>query len=183
MMFASLTVVLFSAHLSTCPITANWRFDYSSAYREAHTLQKPLLVVFAQGKAQPNNILTHGEISPSTRKLLVAEFICCYIDSESESGKKLAEQYALSKGLVISDRGGNNQALRHEGALTPEIFNRYVEDVIEPTAILTTTSYGTTAIPAQIPRRTPIRNVIGNLRESIAPQPYTLNPFDPNCRT
>ena len=70
------------------------------------------------------------------------------------------------------------QVLRHDGTVQGADLTRYLSDVIEPTAVLTSTAQGTTTLPAAIQRRTPVRNVLCAVRDTFIPPP-----FDPNCRT
>jgi hypothetical protein len=155
----------------------DWQKDYSTAYARALEKQKPLAVFIAPGSAGPQQVVASGGFSLEANKLLEEQYVCVYIDSESEAGKKLAESFELTQGLVISDKTGGKQVLRHEGTVETKDLNRYLADVIEPTAVLTSTSTGTRANPAHIPRR-PIRNAVGAVRDAFSP-----SPFDPTCRT
>jgi hypothetical protein len=159
MLTTSLSSVLFAAMAAAglTPSTAGttWQTDYSTAARIAAESKKPMAVFIGQGKTGHTSLVTDG-LGEAETKALSTSYVCLYIDAGTESGKKLATTFELTEGIVISDRSGNLQAVRHEGPVTKSELNEYLKRYSEPTRIVTTTEYGGRA-------RRPIINTIQNV--------------------
>jgi hypothetical protein len=97
-----------------------WQMNYSAALSEGARLHKPLAVFLAPGKEGWHKLSRDGSVSRETQRLLAAKYISVFVDTETTKGKAVAAAFELSGavGLVLSDRDGQYQAFRHEGALT-----------------------------------------------------------------
>jgi hypothetical protein len=125
--------------------TPTWSSSYSAACKECESAKKPLAVFLGSGKTGYNKVARDGELSPECRRQLSSGYVCVYIDTSTESGRRLASEFEMPsrQGIVISDRGGSVQAFRHEGDLTNADLNAYLERYASGPAVSTTeTVYG-----------------------------------------
>lgn len=159
MLTTSLTSVLFAAMAAVglAPSTTGttWQTDYGIAARMAAEHKKPMAVFIGHGKTGHTSLVTDGLGEVETKALSTC-YVCLYIDADTESGKKLATTFELNEGVVISDRTGGLQAVRHEGPVSKSELNDYLSRYSEPTRVVTTTEYGGRA-------RRPIINTIQNV--------------------
>src|SRR5688572_28743747 len=98
--------------------TLSFQTDYSKALQTTADQQKPLAVFIGHGNAGYAK-LVGGSIPVDAGQLLAQNYVCVYVNTDTESGKTLAGQFDISKGLVISGKGGTVQALRYSGAVSP----------------------------------------------------------------
>ena len=133
----------------------SWQSDYAQAMTTASTQQKPLAVFIGRGDAGYSG-LVGGEIPTEAGKLLNKSFVCVYVDTDTTDGKSLANAFGLAKGLVISNKGGTVQALRHTGTIAPADLTNYLSRYSDPVSVVTTEKVGqghapaTTAAPAGV---------------------------------
>lgn len=172
MLQSSLMVLAFAGMFDKQTRVA-WQTDYVSASARAKSERKPLAVFIDRGPVSASRLVAEGTFPTSASEMLNSKFICVYIDASTEQGGKLATAFEMEQGLILSDRGGAKQALRHTGAVTTTDLNRYISEQVEFQQSVTTTVAGTTFAPAPS-RRTPIRNIIN----AVLP-----DPFSPECRT
>src|SRR5436309_2264194 len=110
--------------------TPTWSTDYQAARKESATTGKPLAVFLGTGKAGYEKLARDGgELSAECRRHLASHYVCVYVDTSTESGKRLADALEMpgGQGLVLSDRTGAVQAFRHEGSLTNAEMSAYLE--------------------------------------------------------
>jgi len=79
-------------------------------------------------------------LSAECRRHLASHYVCAYVDTSTESGKRLADAFELpgGQGIIISDRTGGVQAFRHEGTLSNADLGAYLERYAGERAITTT---------------------------------------------
>ncbi len=120
--------------------TPTWATSYSAACKECETAKKPLAVFLGTGKTGYDRVARDGGLSTECRKQLASGYVCVFIDTSTESGRRLAGEFEMpsGQGIVISDRGGAVQAFRHEGDLTNADLNAYLERYASGTAVSTT---------------------------------------------
>ena len=119
MITTTLAVIALAGGLSAGNIPSpNWQKDYAQALAVASSEGKPVAVFISQGTATPGKLVTEGPIPSDAAKLLREKYVCVYLDTETASGKAMANQFALSEGLIISSPGGKYQALRHNGSVS-----------------------------------------------------------------
>src|SRR4051812_47338262 len=120
-MFTSITLVaLWGAlvpqvtRLSLVP-----ELDYRQARLIATREQKPLAVFVASGEYAWRKVITDGPDSDA-RALLAQKYVLVYVDQSTAYGQTVAAAFNLAgrNGLVISSRGGDLMAYRHEGEIT-----------------------------------------------------------------
>src|SRR5689334_3037166 len=121
-MYTSLLLVSLSG-LGAVPSEAlpalTWQQDYSRALEDAQRASKPMAVFFARGKQGWDGLLTDGKLGKEAEQLLRAHYVCVYVDQDSKAGKSLTADFNMSgAGLVVSSRGGEAQAYRHQGTLS-----------------------------------------------------------------
>ncbi|MDB5310429.1 MAG: hypothetical protein JWO38_4631 [Gemmataceae bacterium] len=119
--------------------TPTWQTDYSAAMATAADQKKPLAVFIARGESGYTKLVGGGEIPAEAGQVLAKNYVCVYVDTDTAAGKSLAGQFDLSKGLVISNCGGNVQALRHTGAVAPVELTSYVVRYSDPARPVVTT--------------------------------------------
>jgi hypothetical protein len=185
MMFTTtLTVALASViAANSAPGLAAWQTDYSKAVDVSAEVQKPIAVFLTDGSQ--NRILEQGALSADVAKLLREKYVAVHVDTTTAQGKKLADSFGLQVGLVISDRVGHLQALRHEGRVTDSTLTSYLTRFAAGAEVITTehhsaTAPGATSAPAPAP---------SYVTPTFAPHYYNnFQPFTygrgtcPNCR-
>jgi hypothetical protein len=117
----------------------SWLSDYGKAVKLQEREQKPMAVFLCPGKA--DKLCRDGSLNGEARKALADGYVCCHIDTATEEGKSLAREFGLSgsQGLVISDRTGQLQALRHEGDVSSAELGRYLQRYSNPDVAVRTT--------------------------------------------
>ena len=135
---AFLTAWMTASHNPSLP----WQPDYPTAVKRAVEEKKPLAVFIGHGKSGKDNV--DAELGQGTKeaKTLAESYVSLYIDADTEAGKKLAVSFEISEGVVISNRTGDLQAVRHEGTVTKTELSDYLNRYAEPTRVVTTTEYG-----------------------------------------
>jgi hypothetical protein len=132
----------------------SWQSDYSQAMATASAQQKPLAVFIGRGDTGYSGVVG-GEIPAEAGKLLSKSFVCVYVDTDTADGKSLSSAFGLSKGLVISSKGGNVQALRHTGSIAPTDLTGYLTRYSDPVkAVVTTEKVGETPVSTTVPAGT-----------------------------
>lgn len=117
-------------------LAPTWQADYGKALALAAEQQKPVAVVIASGNAGLFT-LTAGK----TADVLRDRFVAVYVNTETADGKALAGQFQLAEGLVISNKGGSLQALRHDGKVTGEQLKGYLNTYADAPAAVESTQY------------------------------------------
>jgi hypothetical protein len=142
-MYTSLVLIALSGPVATSSPeeTLAWHTSYVQALQVGQTDKKPLAVFFGSGQGGYAQVCRDGQFSSEVRKALGDSYVCCYVDMESEAGKKLAADFAINRasGLVISDRTGNLQAFYHDGNLSTSDLNRWLTRLAEPDVQVRTT--------------------------------------------
>jgi hypothetical protein len=158
--------------VSAAPNAPTWQPDYATAVSKAAESKKPLAVFIGHGKSGQAAVVAGG-LDATEVKTLSESYVSVYVDTDTESGKKLAANFELSEGVVISDRTGGLQAVRHEGPVTKTELNGYLTKYGEPTVVVTTTEYGGRA-------RRPIINAVQNVTHLLSGSSYV--PYCPSCQ-
>lgn len=130
--------------------TPSFQTDYTKALQTAAAQQKPVAVFIGKGAAGYAK-LVGGAIPADANQLLAKNYVCVYVNTDTEAGKTLASQFDISKGLVISGKGGDVQALRYSGSVTPLELTGYLGKYRNASAVTTTE---TAAEPAAAPAAT-----------------------------
>jgi hypothetical protein len=118
-----------------------WQTDYAQARKQAQQEKKPLAVFLATGQEGHGKVAADGKLSPAARKLLGSDYVCVYLDTGSQEGKRLARAFQVTEptGLVISDRTGDFQAFRYNGTLSDEELTRSLKRFADPDHVVSTT--------------------------------------------
>ena len=105
-----------------------WLTGYGQAQRLGQTANKPLAVFMAPGKDGWKKLSRDGKVSEEALKQLAEGYVCCFLDTTTDDGKKWAKAFEMpgGLGLVLSDRSGDRQAYRHEGSLDSETLTSTV---------------------------------------------------------
>jgi hypothetical protein len=96
----------------------SWQKNYSAACKLGRQQNKPLAIFVASGPAGWDKVSQESTLTPAVRKLLADSFVCVYLDAGETHGKRLAEAFELTHGLVVSTRDGESQAFRHSGRIS-----------------------------------------------------------------
>lgn len=125
----------------------NWATDYAQAKKQAKEAGKPLAIFLNEGDAAAAKLLTDGNLSGTTQQLLSSDYVALFINTATPAGKDLAGKFDLpgGKGIVVSDRSGVYQALRHEGETSNSQLETYLKKYADPTFVVRTTDSNTTA--------------------------------------
>jgi len=144
----SLAAVALSGLMSSAiPSQPAWTSDYRQALSAASEARKPIAVFITKGSQSQ---LTKGEGLGDAAQLLKDGYVALHIDTTTEKGQTLAKSFDLTEGLIISDKSGGVQALRHAGTVSPTELNGYLTKYAGTEAVTTTDfrSAGMMAAPA-----------------------------------
>lgn len=155
---------------------------YSQAVSLAQEQKKPLAVFIGLGAEGFAKLVTDGGLTADAARSLKTEFVCLYVDSTTEAGKDLAGSFKMTEGVVISDRTGGVQALRHEGAISPVVLTTYATTYSQPSLAVTQTTYaGRTSLFGSMESR-PVMNAVVNVRDTVFPNaPGYIFPARSSC--
>lgn len=146
MMFSTTLAVMavsgmLSANLSVQPA---WQTDYKAALTLSVKEQKPLAVFITKGS--PKNL----DLPEAAAKVLKANYIVVSINTEDALGKKQAEAFEMTEGVVISDKTGSKQALRIEGQTAPADLPQTLERLAAATQVVTTEVQGAPSVASTV---------------------------------
>jgi hypothetical protein len=113
-----------------------WTDSYGKAMALAGEKRKPVAVFLTAGDL---NTLTSGKgLGEDALKSLKSDYIAVKVDTTTEDGKKVAQAFGISQGVVLSDRTGKQMALKHEGPVTTEQVAGYLTKYATTETIATT---------------------------------------------
>jgi hypothetical protein len=126
---------------SAIPEQPGWVREYRKARQLGKKEEKPLAVFIGSGKAGWEQVSKAGRLAPDVKRLLNDHYVCVYVNTDEEAGKRLAVAFEIPDGLgvVISSRSGDLQAFRHEGDLTDEALASYLGRFANPQQEVTVT--------------------------------------------
>jgi len=108
MAVVTLTLGLTSGNLTEKP---TWLKDYQVAQAQVSRAGKPMVVFVGNGATGYTAAVRERAFDPAVSRLLSSKFVCVYVDTTTDSGRKLADAFEIKEvGVVISDRSGNKQA-------------------------------------------------------------------------
>lgn len=133
------SLVLFALAAPAADDALTWMRDYPAARRLAAEKSKPLAVFLGAGRAGYDKVV-QGGLNDRTRQLLQGSYIPVFVDTSSEAGRRLAEQFEMpgGQGIVLSNRGGELQAFRHEGELRNSDLDTRLQRYADSTRVVTT---------------------------------------------
>ncbi len=133
---AFVLAALTSFVLGQATTTPTWNASYVQAQEQAAG-KKPLAVVFGSGQDGWTKLVRSEE----SKKLLSEQYVCVYVDTSSEAGKKLAGSFAINNatGVVLSSRTGSVQAFWHDGELADASLVRSLRKFGDPNVVVNTT--------------------------------------------
>jgi len=140
MLSTSLAALVMSGVVATVPTgSPAWHTDYAAALARAAESNKPIAVFIAHGGTGYARVVAEGNLPADDARQLGQSYVCLYVDTATEKGKKLAGAFEMNEGLVISDRTGEKQALRHEGKVSREELHKYLTRYADPNRAVVTT--------------------------------------------
>lgn len=151
MMFStSFAALALSSLLANANLAPAWVTDYSKALKMAADTRKPIAVFISAGSS--DRMFKDEGMGSDTAKMLRDSFVPVHVDTSTAAGAELAKQFEMKEGLVISDRTGNVQALRHGGEVSPSQLQGYLTKYAEGTKPASTEYQGAGApAPATAP--------------------------------
>jgi hypothetical protein len=125
--------------------------DYRQARVIATREQKPLAIFVGKGENAWRSVV-RGAPEAEARALLAQRFVLVYVDQATEYGQAVSASLNLvgKSGLVISSRGGDLMAYRHEGEIAAPDLTRTLGYYGLDGLIVTTTETNAAA-PAPAP--------------------------------
>src|SRR5262245_49109544 len=142
-MYTAMTLFALAAFMGgTTPTKSpDWQTDYGTARRQGRSEKKPLAVFVGSGPHGYVNVSKDGKLNKEVRDLLARKYVCLYVDSATKAGRRLADVFELGSrpGLVISDRSGELQALRHVGKLSDRQLTQHLQRFAAPDYTVRTT--------------------------------------------
>lgn len=153
---AAVAGLLTSGSLANQPA---WQTDYKKALAQAVQQQKPVAVFIARGGAGHARLVTEGGIGSDATRALRNNYVCLYVDTETARGQELAGAFQIDEGLIISDKTGGVQALRHEGTVSRTDLTNYLTRYVNAGQVNQTEFLGATrpvVQPAYQPQPAPV---------------------------
>lgn len=138
MFTASLTATLVAGLFSSVTSAGlpEWTESYGKAIAQAGEKHKPVAVFLSPG--DPSKLTDGKGLGSDVLKSLKADYIPVRIDTTTEDGKKLADAFGVSQGVVLSDRTGKQVALKYEGTITSEQLTGYLTKYADQKEVVTT---------------------------------------------
>jgi len=96
----------------------SWQENYSLARKAGRQANKPLAVFNGSCEKGWVKLSQENKLAPAVEKLLASHYVCVYLDADSAKGKRMAEAFSITQGLVVSTRDGEEQAFRHSGPMS-----------------------------------------------------------------
>ena len=94
-----------------------WHYDYSKAYREAQTENKPLLVVFENSSDPQQRFQQVSATKTESSQQLLSNYVLCRLDVSTEYGQYWAERFRTTSVpyAVITDKAMGRIVFRKAG--------------------------------------------------------------------
>jgi hypothetical protein len=172
---AAVVGALASTSLSGQP---DWAPGYAKALSLSAEHRKPVAVFLTQGGLSK---LTKGEgLGTDAAKALRSDYIAVQIDTTTADGKKMADSFGMTEGVVISDRAGSAIALKHQGPVAPTELKGYLTQYATTTQVVSTeVRYAVAVQPVYQPQYVqpqyvqprPVLNAIQNFNTAVFGQP------------
>lgn len=137
-MFPTSFVAAVSGLLAVTTTSGTWQTDYRAALALSAEQDRPVVVFISEGPDGASKLLADGKLNGTTEAALRDSYVALYIDTATESGAKTSAAFGMDKGLVISDKAGRHQALRHEGSVSQSQLDNYLKQYAEGTKPVTT---------------------------------------------
>jgi len=162
-MYTSIVLVALagSSIAAEIPVSLEFRSDYVGAIKTGKTDRKPLAVFIGSGPKGWEQRTMDGQLSQDNQKLLQANYVCVYLDTATEDGKRLAGDFGMKEGLIFSDAIGENQAFRHEGKLSNSDLERQLKKFSDPSRVATRTESNVREDVRNYPSETPSGTISG----------------------
>ena len=141
---------------AAAPEAPTWRKDYVAARSLGRQENKALAVFIGSGQQGAEKVCLESKLTPAVRKLLADHYVCVYVDAGEARCKRLAEDFEITQGLVLSTRDGESQAFRQDGRISSKdleaalrrFSNDYPNTRTETLQEIQQVSYGEPAQPA-----------------------------------
>jgi hypothetical protein len=137
MVSTSFAAVALAGLVASSPLVPTWQSDYASALGAAAREQKPLAVFIGSGVGGVEKVVADGKLTDDESAKLASQFVCVYIDTATDAGRQQAAAFRVTDGLVISDKAGALQAVRHEGPVDHANLSRYLTTYANATVTTT----------------------------------------------
>ena len=112
---------------ASIPATPAWQPDYRTARVVAAEQHKPVAVFIGQGGDAAASVVKEGTLGADAARALTRGYVCVYVDSATDAGRATAGTFGMATGVVLSDRTGSVQALRHAGPVTQVELATYLD--------------------------------------------------------
>ena len=112
-----------------------WQPSSRSALARSAEQRKPVAIFIARGEEGRARLVRDGGIPADAARVLHRSYVCLYADTATATGRHLSRALGIAEGLVISDRTGGVQVLRHEGALSQSDLTGYLTRYTDPGAV------------------------------------------------
>jgi len=149
MFSTTFAAVVLSAALAEAPSVPAWESSYARASETAVAQRKPLAVFIGRGEGGYSRVVG-GNMPTEAGRLLAANYVALYVNTDTADGKRLATAFGVEEGLVISSRCGNVQALKHGGAVPAVDLTGYLTRYAAADVAVTATERAGTAVVAPV---------------------------------
>ena len=94
-MYTSIVLVALAGSLfpASVPESLIWKDDYVAARKFGSKERKPLAVFIGSGPKGWEQRTTEGQLSRDAQELLQTHYVCVYLDTTTEEGRRLARAF------------------------------------------------------------------------------------------
>jgi hypothetical protein len=138
--FAAVALSVLLTGETSVALTPTWQTDYSKAMTVASAQQKPIAVFIGRGEVA--KLAGDAAMPSEAEQILARNYVCVCVNTDTPAGKALATDFAMSTGLIISNKGGSYQALRHTGDVSAVALTGYLTQYGDTTKVTTTAERG-----------------------------------------
>jgi hypothetical protein len=143
-MYTSIVLLVLANGMIPAPRPSDapaWLSDYGAACRRGKAEKKPLAIFFGKGQTGWEQVSNDGPLGEGAVRLLESDYVPVYLDLEKEQGRGMASAFGVkgAPALVISDRSGENIALRYSGTLGAADLRRCLARYADPNRAARTT--------------------------------------------
>ncbi len=139
LMHSMITVVALLNAVTNVSEKPNWQADYKAAMTAVSQSSKPMAVFVGAGVDGWTKVAKEAALNKDVLELLKDKYVCMYVNTETTTGKTLADTLEIKSGIVISDAKGAKQAFSHEGSLSQDDLKLALVRYSDATRVANTT--------------------------------------------
>jgi thioredoxin-related protein len=120
------------------PASPRWETDYVAARKKGQREEKPVAIFCGKGDEGWNALGSDGPLDREALRLLEEKYVPLYLDLGTDAARKLADALKVKAAptLVLTDRSGDQVALRYAGTLDGGDLRRCLLKYADPNRVV-----------------------------------------------